>query len=181
MNTLCRMLGCAWLGAVGIAGAQAPAAEGQAPAAPAGALQIESCVSPDHYTLARGDPWVLLTDAESGTVFEQTVQRYPALMQQGVMPSHIVLWRRPDSAAWIYVLLLADPARTGQMCFTATVVARPLAATAGLLQKYFGERAARWAPAGLPPAAHGSTPVPIHHAELASFHAGPHLNRPALA
>lgn len=144
MNTLCRMLGCAWLGAMGMAGAQAPAAEGQAPAAPTGALQIESCVSPDHYTLARGDPWVLLTDAEAGTVFEQTLQRYPALMHQGVMPSHIVLWRRPDSAAWIYVLLLAHPARTGQMCFTATVVARPLAATARLLQKYFAERAARW-------------------------------------
>lgn len=139
MKTLCRMLGCAWLGAMGMAGAQAPAAVTPDPAA---ALQVESCVSRDHYTLARGDPWVLLSDAEASTVFDQTTQRYPALLQQGVMPSHIVLWRRPETGAWLYVLLLAHPARTGEMCFTATVTARPLAITAALLQKYFDERAA---------------------------------------
>ncbi|WP_395699400.1 hypothetical protein [Aquabacterium sp.] len=104
---------------------------------PDAALTVESCVSKDRLQLAAPDPWVMLAEDEALTVFEQMMQRYPVLQRDGLVPSRIALWRRPDSGAWLYVTLLEDPSRSGEMCFTATVVARPLAITASLLRKYF--------------------------------------------
>ncbi len=100
-------------------------------------LSVESCVSQDKLQLGAPDPWVMLADEEASAVFEQMMQRYPVLQRDGVVPSRIALWRRPDNGAWLYITLLDHPSRSGEMCFTATVVARPLAITASLLRKYF--------------------------------------------
>lgn len=128
MEPVIRLVGTACLLAAALA------AHGQAPGA---TLTVESCVSRDPLQLGAPDPWVMLADDEAGTVFEQMMQRYPVLQRDGVVPSRIALWRRPDSGAWLYVTLLEHPSRNGEMCFTATVVARPLAITASLLRKYF--------------------------------------------
>ena len=129
-----RMAPC--LRIVGMSCLLAAALAGHAePAGPA--LTVESCVSHDKLALAAPDPWVMLADDEAGTVFEQMTQRYPVLQRDGVVPSRIALWRRPDSGAWLYVTLLDHPSGNGEMCFTATVVARPLAITGALLRKYF--------------------------------------------
>jgi hypothetical protein len=129
-------------------GAAAPSAD--PPGAPAGEPGswgdakpwiVESCVSPDSIALQRSDPWVALTDSERAGVFEQMMRRYPALQRDGLVPAQIVLWR-PPGRAWVYVTMLANPARADQACFTATVTANALDITTALLQKYFALRSA---------------------------------------
>lgn len=120
------------------AGAQA-AAEG--PPTLATTLVVESCVSQDSLRFMPGDPWVMLEPADRAAAWSQMVRRYPALQQVGVEPSQVVLWRKPG-AGWLYVNLLADPQQAHRWCFTASVVAAPLALTATLQRKYFELRGA---------------------------------------
>lgn len=138
MTPFNRMLGAWVLGLACTLGSPAQAGEA--------VRVVESCVSPDRLVLAHTDPWVALDDHERASVFEQMMRRYPVLQNDGVVPSHILLWRQPGGA-WLYVTLLAHPAQPGQMCFTATVVARGLDITTALLQKYFALRSAQAAPA----------------------------------
>ena len=57
--------------------------------------------------------------------------------QDGLTPQRVVLWRKP-AAGWIYVALLVNPAKPGEICFTATFVASRFEITAPLVEKYFG-------------------------------------------
>jgi len=43
-----------------------------------------------------------------------------------------------DGAEWLYVTLLVNPAKPGEVCFTASFVAARLAVTPAMLKKYFG-------------------------------------------
>lgn len=111
-----------------------------APAAPP-ALAVESCVSPARIVFAGDDLRVMLDETERAAVFEQLLRRYPVLHHDGVVPSHIVLWRQ-TSGAWLYVTLLQHPQQPDQWCFTASFVAGNVDITTALLRKYFALRAA---------------------------------------
>jgi hypothetical protein len=123
-----------------------PAWSGAQPAAPVerrydNSLAIESCVSDARIHLGADDLRVMLDGPERAAVHAQLMQRYPAAQHDGVVPSHIVLWRQP-AGAWVYVALLQHPAQPGQWCFTASFVARGVDLTTALLRKYFALHAA---------------------------------------
>ncbi|HSW06409.1 hypothetical protein [Aquabacterium sp.] len=139
MTPIARLLGACWaLGMAAAAGAQVHEAQ---PNDTETARTIESCVSTDRLVFARADPWVALDAQERASAFEQIIRRHPVLARDGVLPSHIVLWRR-QGGVWLYVTLLAHPTKPSQACFTATVVAQGLDITTALLQKYFALRSA---------------------------------------
>jgi hypothetical protein len=69
-------------------------------------------------------------------------RRYPVLDRDGLLPDAIVLWRKPVDG-WLYVTLLANPAKPSDVCFTATFAASLFELTAALLSKYFGGEVAR--------------------------------------
>lgn len=138
-------LGCA------SAGAQSP---GNTPrlAVPGGHAAIESCVSQQALQFHRDDARAVLDGDDHRQVQAQMQARYPVLGRDGFEPSHIVLWHR-EGREWLYVTLLENPARPGELCFTATFTASALSITPTLLGKYFALRSA----AGLPaPGAGGS-------------------------
>ena len=98
---------------------------------------VESCV--DHTTLrfGHGELRAILDGADTETVGEALLRRYPAFAQSGLAPQAIVLWRKPG-AEWLYVTLLVNPAKPGEVCFTASFVAARIAVTPVMLRKYFG-------------------------------------------
>ena len=57
--------------------------------------------------------------------------------QDGLAPQRVVLWHKP-AAGWLYVALLVNPGKPGEVCFTATFVASRFELTAPLVEKYFG-------------------------------------------
>lgn len=111
-------------------------AAGTTPDDGAAATSIESCVSRDALAVRAGEPRTLLDAADRRRVHAAMVARYPVLLRDGVEPSHIVLWRR-GAGEWLYVTLLADPARRGAPCYTATFAAGVFEFTGALLRKYF--------------------------------------------
>lgn len=136
------------LAAALLLGTRAPAlgqSAGERPVPPPPAVPttmvVESCVSQDLLRFSADDPWAMLETADRSVAWSQMVRRHPALQQVGVAPSQILLWRKPGSG-WLYVNLLAHPARPLEWCFTASVVAAPLEATPQLLRKYFALRSA---------------------------------------
>ena len=98
---------------------------------------IESCVSSQAIRFAGADRHALLDPADAALVSAAIVRRYPVVERDGLAPQHIVLWRKPD-AQWIYIALLENPERAGQVCFTATFSAARFEQTPPLIAKYFG-------------------------------------------
>lgn len=132
-------LGCA------VAGAQAPADPPRL-ALPGGHAAIESCVSSQALQFHRDDARAVLDGDDHRQVQAQMQARYPVLGRDGFEPSHIVLWHR-QGREWLYVTLLENPVRPGELCFTATFTASALAITPTLLSKYFALRSAGRLPA----------------------------------
>jgi hypothetical protein len=98
---------------------------------------IESCVDKSAIRFRKDDRRVILDSADTATVSAALTRRYPMVEQDGLTPQRVVLWRKP-AAGWIYVALLVNPAKPGEICFTATFVASRFEITAPLVEKYFG-------------------------------------------
>ena len=120
-----------------------------APAGPAGARDepralaaaigdaIESCVDGTTLRFGRDERRALLDPADTEAVGEALQRRYPAFARSGLAPQAIVLWLKPG-ADWLYVTLLVNPGKPGEVCFTASFVAARIEATPAILKKYFG-------------------------------------------
>ena len=104
--------------------------------------RIESCVSHDAIEFSIGHNSALLDAGDRLQVTVAMQQRYPMLQADGFAPSHVMLWRRPG-ADWLFVALLANPHKPGEVCFTATFSAAAFALTPVLLKKYFASAATR--------------------------------------
>ena len=98
---------------------------------------IESCVDSATLRFGADERHVILDAADTSTVGTALLRRYPAFAQSGFAPQAIVLWRKP-AADWLYVTLLVNPGKPGEVCFTATFVAARFEITPGMLRKYFG-------------------------------------------
>jgi hypothetical protein len=98
---------------------------------------IESCVDSTTLHFGNDERRALLDSADTETVGEALLRRYPAFAQSGLAPQAIVLWRKPG-AEWLYVTLLVNPGKPGEVCFTASFVAARIAATPVLLKKCVG-------------------------------------------
>ena len=105
---------------------------------PGAADAIESCVSTQAIRFSGADRRARLDAADAAAVSAAIVRRYPVVERDGLAPQHIVLWRKPD-AQWIYIALLENPQRAGQVCFTATFAAARFEQTPVLIAKYFHE------------------------------------------
>jgi len=132
------VLACLWAPALGASATDSPPLFGNG----AARVTIESCVSRDAIEFRIGDNSVILDDADRDTVHVAMLRRYPALQSHGFAPTHIVLWQQAGGD-WLYVTLLAHPAKPHERCFTATFAAAGLSVTANLLKKYFAAAAAR--------------------------------------
>jgi hypothetical protein len=98
---------------------------------------IESCVDRTTLRFGKDERRALLDADDTETVGEALMRRYPAFGQAGFAPQAIVLWRKPG-ADWLYVTLLVNPGKPGEVCFTASFVAARIEATPVMLKKYFG-------------------------------------------
>ena len=103
---------------------------------------IESCVGGASIQFRAEDRRAWLEAADAAAVGAALTRRYPVLDRDGLLPDAIVLWRKPVDG-WIYVTLLANPAKSSDVCFTATFAASRFELTAPLLIKYFGAGVAR--------------------------------------
>ena len=101
---------------------------------------IESCVDSTTLRFGPDERRALLDPGDTETVGEALQRRYPAFAQSGLAPQAIVLWRKPG-AEWLYVTLLVNPGKPGEVCFTASFVAARIAVTPVMLKKYFGAAA----------------------------------------
>jgi len=107
------------------------------PVAAAIADAIESCVDRTTLRFGPGERRAILDAEDTETVGVALMRRYPAFAQVGFAPQAIVLWRKPG-ADWLYVTLLVNPGKPGEVCFTASFVASRIEATPVMLKKYFG-------------------------------------------
>ena len=98
---------------------------------------IESCVDSTTLRFGRDERRALLDAEDTETVGEALMRRYPAFAHVGFAPQAIVLWRKPG-ADWLYVTLLVNPGKPGEVCFTASFVAARIDVTPVMLKKYFG-------------------------------------------
>jgi len=98
---------------------------------------IESCVDSTTLRFGSGERRALLDPIDTEAVGEALLRRYPAFAQSGLAPQAIVLWRKPG-ADWLYLTLLVNPGKPGEVCFTASFVAARIAVTPVMLKKYFG-------------------------------------------
>lgn len=98
---------------------------------------IESCVDSTTLRFGSGERRAILDAADTESVGEALLRRYPAFAQGGLAPQAIVLWSKPG-ADWLYVTLLVNPGKPGEVCFTASFVAAKIAITPVMLKKYFG-------------------------------------------
>jgi hypothetical protein len=110
-------------------------------ASAAHALVLESCVSADALSVASGDRHAFIDNADVADIAAAIAERFPVLQRDGFEPTRLLLWERPG-AGWIYVAVIENPAKGGEMCFTATVAAGTVSITREVLKKYFPERAA---------------------------------------
>ena len=102
------------------------------------ALTIESCVSTDALQIGGAERHAWLDDSDLRAASSAIAQRFPLLARDGFEPSRLLLWDRPGGG-WIYVAVIENPERAGEMCFTATISAGTVALTKDLLRKYFPE------------------------------------------
>lgn len=129
-----------FIGAALIAGSLASAALARDEVRPFAAAigdAIESCVDTSAIRFRNDDRRVILDSADTVAVSAALTRRYPMVEQDGLAPQRVVLWRKP-SAGWLYVALLVNPGKPGEICFTATFVASRFELTAPLVEKYFG-------------------------------------------
>ena len=98
---------------------------------------IESCVDRTTLRFGKDERRAILDAADTEAVGEALVRRYPAFAQSGLAPQAIVLWRKPG-AGWLYITLLVNPGKSGEVCFTASFVAAKVEITPVMLKKYFG-------------------------------------------
>jgi len=98
---------------------------------------IESCVDNTTLRFGKDERRAILDADDTETVGEALLRRYPAFAQGGLAPQAIVLWRKPG-ADWLYVTLLINPGKPGEVCFTASFVAAKIPITPVMLKKYFG-------------------------------------------
>lgn len=103
---------------------------------------IESCVDASAIRFGATDRRAILEAADSTAVSAAIVSRYPKVEQDGLAPQRLVLWRHPEFG-WVYVALLVNPAKPGEVCFTATFGAGRFELTRSLVEKYFGRDAAQ--------------------------------------
>jgi hypothetical protein len=103
---------------------------------------IESCVGSPPIRFRDGDKRVLLESADSDAIAAAIVARYPMVEQDGNTPQGLVLWQQPKYS-WVYVALLVDTAKPGEVCFTGSFEAAKFEMTAGLIDKYFGSGGAK--------------------------------------
>ena len=102
----------------------------------AGPEGYESCV--DSAAIEFGaDQHALLDAADTKAVFHAIDVKYPKIAQDGYEPSGLVLWKKP-SIGWVYVLLLANPKKKDEVCFTSTFAADKFELTKAMQKKYFG-------------------------------------------
>jgi len=98
---------------------------------------IESCVDSTTLRFGKGERRAILDTIDTEAVGEALLRRYPAFAQVGLAPQAIVLWRKPG-ADWLYITLLINPGKPGEVCFTASFVAAKIPITPVMLKKYFG-------------------------------------------
>jgi len=98
---------------------------------------IESCVDGQAIRFHPEHRRVVLDAADAAAIGAALVRRYPVIERDGLAPQRIVLWKKP-ATGWLYITLLENPARPGEVCFTATFVASRFDLTPALLEKYFG-------------------------------------------
>ena len=120
-----------------LASGTAPARDEARPLAAAIGDAIESCVDSATLRFGKGERRVILDAADTATVGTALLRRYPTFAQSGFAPQAIVLWHKP-AADWLYVSLLVNPGKPGEVCFTATFVAARFEMTPAMLKKYFG-------------------------------------------
>jgi hypothetical protein len=101
------------------------------------ATVIDSCVSPARMSFQTGVSGVMLDDIDREPVAAAIVERYPVIEHDGLYPTAIALWRRPDGP-WLYAVLAQKAHAPHAPCFTAHVLAQKVVQTPGLLKKYFG-------------------------------------------
>ncbi|MDQ2928919.1 MAG: hypothetical protein ABI330_05315 [Caldimonas sp.] len=99
---------------------------------------IESCVDASTIRFRADDPHALLDTADAEAVRAAIVRRYPKVEDDGLAPERIVLWKHPDFG-WVYVALLVNPAKPGEVCFTASFGADKFETSPALIAKYFGK------------------------------------------
>lgn len=129
------LLAAAWIG-------PADAREDIRPFPAGRTATIESCVGGAPIQFRADDRRVVLEAVDAAAVGSALARRYPVLERDGLTPDGVVLWRKPQSG-WLFVTLLANPAKPADRCFTATFVAERFEITAALLVKYFGAGVAR--------------------------------------
>ena len=103
---------------------------------------IDSCVGGVPIQFRADDRRVVLEAVDAAAVGAALARRYPVIERDGLVADGVVLWRKPH-AGWLFVTLLANPAKPADVCFTATFVADRFDITAALLVKYFGAGVAR--------------------------------------
>jgi hypothetical protein len=122
----------------GLAGADMAHARSESRAlATAATRGFESCVDGAAIRFGADDRYAMLEGADARLASDSIVARYPLVARDGLAPRDIVLWRHPQFG-WVYVALLVNPAKAGELCFTGVFGASAFDATARLLDKYFG-------------------------------------------
>jgi hypothetical protein len=134
------MVCCAALLAAMFASA-CPAREEGRPVATTVTDAIESCVDEASIRFGPADRRAFLEAADTTAVSAAITRRYPMIEQDGLTPQSLVLWRQPEFG-WVYVALLVNPAKPGEVCFTATFGADKFDLSGPLIEKYFGAGAA---------------------------------------
>lgn len=128
-------IGAALIAGSLVSGAQAR--DEERPFAAAIGDAIESCVDTSAIRFRKDDRRVILDSGDTVAVSAALTRRYPMVEHDGLAPQRIVLWRKP-AIGWLYVALLVNPAKPGEICFTATFSAARFEMTASLVEKYFG-------------------------------------------
>jgi hypothetical protein len=103
---------------------------------------IDSCVDSSSIRFRAQDKRVLLEAADLDSVSTAIVRRYPMVEQDGLAPQGLVLWRKP-AIGWVYIALLVNPSKAGEVCFTASFGADKFEMTPALIAKYFGSGAVK--------------------------------------
>jgi hypothetical protein len=100
---------------------------------------VEGCVDHSAIRFGANELRTLLDPVDAAVVAAALVRRYPVVGQAGLQPQQLALWRKPG-AGWIYIALLANPAKPNEVCHTATFVADTFGFTPRLVAKYFDGR-----------------------------------------
>ncbi|MEP6876405.1 MAG: hypothetical protein ABI887_18775 [Burkholderiales bacterium] len=100
------------------------------------AIEIGSCAGGPSIVVGADDQRALIDDTERDSLLAEMRARYPVLERDTFAPAVILLWHKPRGE-WLYVSLQPNPIASGNLCFTATFVARLFRITPALASKYF--------------------------------------------